>query len=334
MTVGFVGPAAVLTFTVGLVVLVAGAEAVVRGGSEVAARFGVRPAVVGLTVVSLGTSLPELAIGLSAVADGNGDLAVGNIVGTNLVNILLVLGLAAVLRPIRFERRTLRFDLPAGVVAALVLLVLASDGALSLIDGLVLTAYGIGYLLMVIRSSRRTDRSAVGSPRHAELSEGTSRPAEAVPRPGRAVGVLVAGLVAIVVGAELLVDGAISVAQAFGMSEAVVGLTVVAIGTSAPELVTIIVATLRGDRAIAIGNLMGSNVFNIALVLGPTVLAAPAALAVPDAVVYGDLLLLAAAALVCLPAFWSRAVLSRAEGSAFVAAYVAYLVLVVTLRRG
>ena len=137
-----------LMFVAGLVVLVAGAEAVVRGGSDVATRMGVRPIVVGMTVVSLGTSLPELAIGLSAVADGNGDLAVGNIVGTNLVNTLLVLGLAALLSPIGFERRTLRFDLPVAAVAALVLLLLARDGSLSSGDGLVLTAYGVAYGLV------------------------------------------------------------------------------------------------------------------------------------------------------------------------------------------
>jgi cation:H+ antiporter len=317
---GAVGTVHVLLFLAGLAILVTGAEGVVRGGSDVATRMGVRPIVVGMTVVSLGTSLPELAIGLSAVADGNGDLAVGNIVGTNLVNTLLVLGLAALLSPIGFERRTLRFDLPVAAVAALVLLLLARDGSLSSGDGLVLTAYGVAYLVAVIRSSRRG----------AGAEDGPQ--AVRVPRTGPAVVVLVAGLAAVVVGAELLVGGASSIARDLGMSDAVVGLTIVAIGTSAPELVTLVVSSLRGDRAIALGNLMGSNVFNIALVLGPTVLASPTTVPVPDEILRGDLLLMVGAALACLPAFWTRSVLSRAEGALFVCAYLAYLTMLLAGR--
>lgn len=318
-----------LAFAAGLVLLVLGADGVVRGGSGLAARLGVGPLVIGMTVVSLGTSLPELAIGLSAVRDGNGELAVGNIVGTNLVNTLLVLGLAALLVPIRFESRTLRVDLPAAAIASVLLFALARDGSLSLVDGLVLTAYGFAYFGSVIVTTRGADRP--GPDRSSEGHEDE----DAASGPGRlgpTVAVLVAGLAGVVVGAELLVDGATTIALDLGMSDALVGLTIVAVGTSAPELVTTVVSTVRGDRAIAIGNLMGSNVFNIALVLGPTVLAAPTDLSVPDEVLAGDLVLMVGAALACVPAFWSRRTLSRIEGGLFVGAYLAYVVTLVVTR--
>ncbi|MBB3044630.1 calcium/sodium antiporter [Nocardioides soli] len=302
----------------GLVLLVVGAEGVVRGGSDLASRLGVPPLVVGLTVVSLGTSLPELAIGLSAVRDGAGELAVGNIVGTNLVNTLLVLGLAALLAPIRFEARTLRHDLPAGALAAVLLFVLARDGALSAADGLWLTAFGAVYLASILLSTRGARAAAPKS--HRDV------------RAPVTVVVLLAGLAAIVLGAELLVDGAVDIAQRLGVSDAVIGLTVVAFGTSAPELVTAVVSAVRGERALAIGNLMGSNVFNVALVLGPTVLAAPTAVPVPDDVLAGDLLLMVGATLACVPVFWTRRGLSRIEGALFVGAYLVYLATLLATR--
>ncbi|HEX5088469.1 MAG TPA: calcium/sodium antiporter [Nocardioides sp.] len=318
---------AVLSFVAGLALLVLGADGVVRGGSRLAARLGVGPLVIGMTVVSLGTSLPELAIGLSAVRDGNGELAVGNIVGTNLVNTLLVLGIAALLVPIRFESRTLRVDLPAAALASVLLFVLARDGSLSLVDGVALTAYGLGYFGSVIVTTRGADRPGPDqlSTGHEDEGGGSGPPGRVAPT----VAVLVAGLVGVLVGAELLVDGATTIALDLGMSDALVGLTIVAVGTSAPELVTTVVSTVRGDRAIAIGNLMGSNVFNIALVLGPTVLASPTELSVPDEVLAGDLVLMVGAALACVPAFWTRRTLSRIEGGLFVGAYLAYIVTLV-----
>jgi cation:H+ antiporter len=294
---------------------------VVRHGAALARRFGIHPIVIGMTVVSLGTSLPELAIGLNAARQGNGGLAVGNIVGTNLVNILLVLGLAALMRPVDFERHTLRFDLPAMVAAAVLLLVVSLDGSLSTLDGVWLCLYGAAYLAAVLARSR-----SVAGP-------GPAAPPAAGP-PFRRSGplLLVLGLAVTVAGSELLVDGAVRIARALQVGDAVIGLTVVAIGTSAPELVTTVVSTLRGDRAIALGNLLGSSVFNIALILGVTVLASPGAIDVPPEILAVDLTLMVAAAAVCLPAFWTRRQLSRAEGGAFVAAYVIYLVWLLAAR--
>jgi cation:H+ antiporter len=310
-----------LLIAAGLAALLAGAELLVRGAAALAARLGVRPIVVGLTVVAIGTSLPELAIGIDAVHQGSPGLAVGNIVGTNLVNILFVLGLSALIRPIAFDRRTLRFDLPAMTAASLALLVLALDGRLDRVDGLILAAGGLAYMVGIVRAGRR------------EAEEETA-PAAPAPGgddpPGRAAAasqltLLVAGIGLVLLGAELLVDGATDVARSLDVSDATIGLTVVAIGTSAPELVTTLTATVRGNRDIAIGNVLGSSVYNIALILAVTVLSAPAAIAVPHAVIAADLLALAAVALITVPVLLTGHRLSRAEGGAFVAAYLAYL---------
>ncbi|QQQ80629.1 calcium/sodium antiporter [Saccharothrix sp. 6-C] len=302
--------------------LVAGAELVVRQGTALAARFGVSPLVVGMTVVSVGTSLPELAIGINAAGQGNAGLAVGNIVGTNLVNVLLILGLSALIRPVVFEPRTLRFDLPVMAGAAVLLLVLALDGSLTTADGAWLCVYGAAYLGLLVVHTRRQAAASKGTP-----------PATATTRSAAVqVVLLVVGLAVIVVGAEFLVDGAVRIARVWGASDTFVGLTVVAIGTSAPELVTTIVSTVRGDRSLALGNLLGSSVFNIALILGPTVLAAPGTVPVPDDVLALDMVLMVATALVCVPAFFTRRQLSRWEGAAFVATYVAYTTWLVTTR--
>lgn len=327
---------AVVALVAGLAALVVGAELVVRSGSALAAGFGVSPLVVGMTVVSLGTSLPELAIGITAARQGNAGLAVGNIVGTNLVNILLILGLSALIRPIAFEARTVRLDLPVMTGAALLLVVLALDGTLSTVDGLWLCAYGVAYLGLMTALARRDSR-------RAPLPAGDGPPTatdRADPGPAR-VGaartvahalLLLAGLAIIVVGSDHLVDGAVEIARGWGVSDSVIGLTVVAVGTSAPELVTTLVSTMRGDRSLALGNLLGSSVFNIALILGPTVLAAPGAVPVPDDVLALDLVLMAATAVVCIPVFLTGRRLSRAEGGVFVAIFVAYMIVLLGVR--
>jgi cation:H+ antiporter len=230
-------PLTILLITGGLVALVVGAEILVRAGTGLASRLGVPPMVIGLTVISMGTSLPELAIGIDAARSGSPGLAVGNIVGTNLVNLLCILGVSALLVPIVFDRRTLRFDLPAMVVAALALYLLARDGVLTRSDGILLVMGGVIYTGGVLNAGRR-DRE----PLTAERSQAATKPRS---HPLRLVLELVGGLVAIIVGAELLVDGAVDGAHALGVTEAVIGLTVVAIGTSAPELVTTLVSTIR-----------------------------------------------------------------------------------------
>jgi cation:H+ antiporter len=300
---------------VGLVVLAGGAEAMVRGAVAVATRLGVPSIVVGLTVVSLGTSLPELAVGLDAVYHGSPALAVGNIVGTNLVNLLLVLGLSALLVPVALDRPTLRRDLPAMTLAALLLGLLSADGNLGTLDGLVLCLTAVAYTALVLRDSLgggggTGGRSEVTAPRRSLWVD---------------VVLLVGGVLVVILGAELLVDGAVELAQVLGLSEAVIGLTVLAVGTSAPELVTTMVSTVRGNRDVALGNLIGSSTYNIALVLGITVLSAPDGVPVAREVLGTDLLLLVVVAVMCVPVFVSGRRIGRLEGGAAVALYLGYL---------
>ena len=306
-----------LLIVAGLAGLLIGADLLVRGGAALASQLGVQPIVVGLTVVALGTSLPELAIGVDAVRQGSPGLAVGNIVGTNLVNILFILGLSALIRPIAFERRTLRFDLPAMTGASLALWLLALDGSLTRVDGTILFVGGVTYTAGIIWTSRRESEAVRAD--YASRSERTTRALF------RGL-MLLAGIGLVLAGAELLVDGAIDVARSLEVSEATIGLTVIAIGTSAPELVTTVTSTLRGERDIAVGNLLGSTVYNIALILGITVLVAPAALEIPQQVITADLLVLAVVAVITVPVLLSGHRVSRVEGGAFVAAYLGYLI--------
>jgi cation:H+ antiporter len=301
----------------GLVGLLGGAELLVRGGTGLALRLGIAPIVIGVTVVSLGTSMPELAIGIDAARQGSAGLAVGNIVGTNLVNLLLILRLSALITPLTLDTRTVRFDLPCMTAASLVLLIVAFDGTLGTVDGVVLVLLGVGYTLAVLRTGRQESPAV-----QAEYQEsyGATRT-----RTWLHIVSLVVGIAVIVIGATLLVDGAVDAARSFGVSDAVIGLTIIAIGTSAPELVTTIVSTIRGDRDIALGNLLGSSVYNIAIILGVTILVAPGDVAVPDEILGGDLLLMVGAAVACVPVFMSGRRITRAEGGVFVAAYVAYL---------
>jgi cation:H+ antiporter len=303
----------------GLVALIVGAEVLVRAGTGLASWLGVRPMMIGLTVVSVGTSVPELAVGIDAAVSGNPGLAVGNIVGTNLVNLLLILGLSAVLVPIAFERATLRFDLPAMTAGALVLYLLSIDGALTTRDGVILLVGGAAYTLGLVRAGRReTSDLAEGPP--ADQAGIAARH-----QPVREVVLLLVAIVVVVIGAELLVNGAVSSARSLGVSDEIVGLTIVAIGTAAPELVTTIMSTLRGNRDLAIGNLIGSSIYNIGAVLAVTVLVAPHGIPVPDEVLAADLVLLVVVTAAAVPVFLTGARITRIEGGLFVASYVGYL---------
>jgi cation:H+ antiporter len=307
-------------FVAGLGALVAGAEVMVRGGASAAARFGISPIVVGLTVVSIGTSMPELAVGVVAAVEGSGALAVGNIAGTNVVNLLFVLGLSALMLPLAIEMRTLRFELPIMAAAAAVLWVLAADGTLSRLDGLVLVIGAIGYTVAVIRAARRETREAA-----AEFTEAYPTDRTSARRMALDVGMTVGGIAVVVLGAEWLVDAAVGMAREFGVSDALIGLTVVAIGTSAPELVTTVVSTVRGERDIAIGNLLGSSIYNILLILGIACLVPAHGLALTPALVRVDIPIMVAVALVCVPIFISGRRVGRPEGGAMVVAYLGYL---------
>lgn len=319
-------------FVVGLVALAIGAEVMVRGGAQLASRLGISPMLVGLTVVSIGTSLPELAVGVTAALEGSGELAVGNIAGTNVVNILFILGLSALISPLAIERRTLRFDLPVMAGAAVLLWVLAVNGVLSRLDGLILACGAVVYTVVLIRMSRRESQATAAE--YAQAFPVVPEPGEATKRVSgktvQHVAMTVTGIAVVILGAEWLVGGAVGIAREFGVSDALIGLTVVAIGTSAPELVTTIVSTVRGERDIAVGNLLGSSVYNILLILGITCLVPANGLALTHNLVWIDIPLMVAASLACIPIFVTGRRVHRAEGAAMVAAYLGYLAFLLT----
>ncbi|MGV1003573.1 MAG: calcium/sodium antiporter [Candidatus Nanopelagicales bacterium] len=313
----------------GLVALVIGAELVVRGGTAVAAAFAVPPIVIGVTIVSIGTSVPELAVGFDAVSRGEPDLAIGNIAGTNMVNLLLILGLSAILRAIPLQPQTLRIDLPAMVLAAGVLLVFALDGTITSLEGAVLLLGSVVYLLAVLRAARKSGTEVI-----AEYDEEFSAPPTAHKRSDmvRHLIYLAGGIGLVLLGADKLVNASVEAARAFGVSEAVIGLTVIAIGTSAPELVTTIVSTIKNERDIAIGNLLGSSVLNILFILGATTFAISGDVVVAPELRQVDLPLMFAVSLLCIPVFATRKTMARWEGVLFVSLYVAYLSYLLVVR--
>lgn len=311
---------AIVWIGVGLAALITGAELLVRGGAALAARLGISPLLIGLTVVALGTSTPELAVGIEAAIQGNGSLAIGNIAGTNTVNILLILGLSAALQPLALQMQTLRLELPAIVIAAATLLVFAWDGRLSRLEGLVLVAMGAAFTLAVIRLARQESLQV-----KLEFAREFGPWRLASRQAATEMLLLAIGLVIIVVGADWLVDGAVELARLWKVSDAFIGLTIVAIGTSAPELVTTIISTIRGERDIAIGNLIGSSVYNILVILGVTCLIPANGVEVSSHLIRIDIPVMLGVALLCIPVFVSGRRISRIEGGLFVSAYAAYL---------
>jgi len=313
----------------GLIALLAGAELLTRAGARVAAGLNIPPIVIGLTIVAIGTSAPELAVGIQAARSGFGDLAVGNIAGTNMVNLLLILGLSALMRPVILHARTLRWDAPMMALAALALLLLALDARLTVADGAILLAIALGYSVLIVLASRGETALVL-----AEYAEETPPPPRRFgPAMLLQMAALLAGIVVVVLGAEWLVRGAVVVAAQVGVSDAVIGLTIVAIGTSAPELATSVVSTIRNrHRDIAIGNLVGSTVYNVSLILGASALAGGNSLTLEAPLVRVDIPLMTLAVFACVPVFVTGRRVSRIEGGLFVAAYAAYLAYLIAAR--
>jgi cation:H+ antiporter len=260
-----------LLLLAGLAALVTGAELLVRGASRLALRFGTSPLVIGLTVVAFGTSSPELAVSVQSGLAGQADIAVGNVVGSNIFNVLAVLGLAALVAPLVVQQRLVRFEVPLVVGLSVLVLVMVQDRRVGAVDGLLLLGGLIGYTVFAIRQSLR-EATAVRSEYDQAFGVGASGWLARLP--AQVVFVL-GGLGLLVLGAKWLVDSAVSIARSLGVGEAVIGLTVVAAGTSFPELATSVVAAMRGERDIAVGNVVGSSVFNLLGILGTAALVTP-----------------------------------------------------------
>ncbi|MCG4451995.1 calcium/sodium antiporter [Pseudomonas sp. MMS21-TM103] len=305
----------------GLVLLVAGAEVLVRGAAKLAAQFGIPPLVIGLTVVAFGTSAPESAVSIQAALNNSGDLAIGNVIGSNIANVLLILGMTALVAPLIVSRQLIRLDVPIMIGASLVVYALAWDGSLSTLDGALLFAGVVTYTGFLIISSLRDKSTAEDGEFAKEFG------LHEVPKPYAwliNLALIIVGLILLVSGSHFLVEGAVSLARALGLSELIIGLTVVAIGTSLPELATSILAAIRGERDIAVGNIVGSNIFNLLFVLGLASLASPLPISIsPNALAF-DFPVMIAVAVACLPIFFAGYRINRWEGLLFLAYYLAY----------
>jgi cation:H+ antiporter len=310
-----------LVFLVGLGLLTAGAALLVRGASRLAAAVGISPLVIGLTVVAYGTSTPELAVSVRAALAGQPELALGNVVGSNIFNVLFILGASAVIVPLVVAQQLVRLDVPIMIGVSLLLLVLALDGTLTRLDGLVLLAGLAAYTVFVIRQSR-------GEP--AAIEAEYARAYGTGAKPGRLripvqVALVVTGLGLLVLGARWLVDASVVLARALGLSELVIGLTIVAAGTSLPEVATSLVAAVRGERDIAVGNVVGSNIYNILAIAGLSSVVAPGGIPIAPAALGFDIPIMAAVAIACLPIFFSDHRIARWEGGLLLGYFVAYV---------
>ena len=306
----------IVLIIIGLVLLVGGGEALVRGASTLAVRVGISPLVIGLVVVSAATSAPEMAVTIGAVASGEPDLAVGNVVGSNIVNILFILGLSAVISPLVIKRQLIRIDVPVMVALSVALLLLSLDGQITLLDGLLLFSVLVVHTVVSIVKGRQKESPS---------AERESLPLNTQPVPLWLAGLLlVAGVGLLVAGAQTLVTGAVGIATAFGVSSLVIGLTVVAIGTSLPELATSLIALRKGETDMAVGNIVGSNIFNIGFVLGLPAILFAGGIPVPAAAITVDIPIMVAAAVALLPIAFTGFIVARWEGALFVGLYVAY----------
>jgi len=318
-----------LLIVAGLITLVVGADVLVRGASKLASHFGISSLVVGLTVVAFGTSAPELAVSIKSAVAGRVEIAVGNVVGSNIYNVLFILGLSALVIPLVVDSKLIRYDVPIMIGASLLTWWLAVDGTVDRVEGLWLFVGALCHTTWCIVVGRRESLhvphehdNAFGN---AAIGDSTIGRTSGWAGLFRQLALIATGLVFLVLGAGWLVDGATVVARRMNISELVIGLTIVAGGTSLPELATSIVAAYRGERDIAVGNIVGSNIFNLLVVLGLSAAVSPIGIPVGEQSLQFDIPLMVLVAAACLPVFFTGHRINRWEGALFVGSGVAYL---------
>lgn len=322
----------VVLFVVGLGLLVAGAELIVRGASRVATLLGISPMVIGLTIVAIGTSTPELAVGITAGIQGNGGLGVGNIAGANVFVMLFIVGVSALWRPLPLHLHVFKLELPMIVVAAVLMTLLAWDGVLSRLDGALMFLAGLAYTIALFRITRKASPRAKREFRE-EYGPETVPPTRPRWRGGaQYAAMLTVGIGITVFGADCLVRGAVAIAQWFGVSSTIIGITIVAFGTSSPELVTTLVATMKDDRDVALGNILGSGIYNILVILSIVCMVTPGGLPVEPQLLSFDIPLMAGVAIGAIPVFVTGKRISRLEGGLGITIYLIYLTWLVLLR--
>jgi len=304
----------VLYLVGGLVMLFIGAEGLIRGSSNLAIKIGITPLVVGLTVVAFGTSTPELVVSLKAALLGNSTISLGNVVGSNVANIALILGVAALIRPLDVHSKVIMREIPIMIGISLLLLLLLIDGELGFIDGLVFVSGILTYTFVNVWMARKEKSPEVDSEFKEGLKSKLGIPVSIV--------LMILGLGLLIIGADLFVQSAVAIAKMFSVSDAIIGLTIVAIGTSLPELITSIVASYKKESDIAIGNVVGSNIFNILGILGITALIIPIS---SVGISYIDLGVMLVTAIILFPLSRSGFSISRMEGALLLAGYAGYI---------
>lgn len=309
-------------FVTGLIALIFGAELFVRSASSLAVRAGISKLIVGLTVVAFGTSAPELGVSIQAGSTGEADILLGNIVGSNLSNILLILGVGALILPLRVNTKLIRTDVPIMIGVTLLLFLFALNGKISVWENAVLVIIFVGYLLFLFQENKVAMREL----EEKKKESGLETLVEEIPLPLYAlIPMGLAGLLLLILGSRWLVGSAVQIAEIFGISELVIGLTVVSIGTSLPEVVIVVVAAFKGERDIAVGNVVGSNILNIVLVLGTAGLVIPEAIPVQRVMLTFDFPVLLLATIACLPIFFTGNKIGRIKGGTFLFMYVSYV---------
>ena len=305
-----------LFLALGLVLLVVGADVLVKGAARLAASFGIPSLVVGLTVVAFGTSAPELAVSVKAAFAGEAELAIANVVGSNIVNVLLILGLSALVLPLTISKQLIRQDVPIMIGLSALLAYFVLDGEIDRMEALLFVVGLACYTFFLFWQGKKQGVESVDD----EVDEMLKQPH---PLWQNLLFVAI-GLALLVQGSSWMVDSAVQLATAWGISEAVIGLTIVAVGTSLPELMTSVMAAIKGERDIAVGNVVGSNIFNILCVLGISGLVSPTPLLAGAQMASLDIPVMLAVAVLCLPFFFAGATLNRVEGALFLTAYAAY----------
>ncbi|WJM83967.1 calcium/sodium antiporter [Dickeya chrysanthemi] len=307
---------ATVLLIVGLVLLVYGADRLVYGAAVLARTFGVPPMIIGMTIVGMGTSLPELMVSVTAALNHQTDMAVGNVLGSNIANILLILGSAVLIRPLTFHSTLLRQELPPMLVVTLLCGVLLHDGFLSRLDGVILLLTACGCIVLMLRMAQRRGDDSLTREQMAELPREDNQTV--------ALLWLLIGLIILPMSARIVIDNATVIANYFNISELTIGLTVLAIGTSLPELATAIVGTLKKEDDIALGNLIGSNIFNIVIVLGVPALLSPGAVN-PLAFARDYWVMLGVSALLTVLCLRQKRRIGQGAGALLLCAFIAYL---------
>jgi cation:H+ antiporter len=306
----------------GLVCLAVGGEMLVRGASRLATIFGIPSIIIGLTIVAFGTSTPELAVSVDAALGGNANIALSNVVGSNIFNILFILGVSSLILPLMVHAQVIKREAPIMLLVALILYGLALNGVISRMEGVLLFLGIIAYSIWLVMEAVRNKSANEGLAKQSEEAFGLHD--KKIRTMGISIGFVVIGLGVVMLGADWMVEGAVQLAKQLGISDTVIGLTIVAAGTSLPEVVASLIATIKGERDIAIGNVVGSNIYNVLAIVGISASLAPGGLSVSEELLRFDFLFMLAVTAVACVFLWTGKTLSRWEGVAFLLSYALY----------